>query len=209
MNIVSLYKDGELVEYKFTFDGLVSRKDWKLMRGAAFDAVKGFRKTGGVHHLADDISIGYHADGNIMYKSGTNFKPKKHIPFSKLNKPELFLRIVGFTLSELKPKLPEPKSNEALLSLKNFSSHTRIACSIYIGKGQREINFQPTDKNHFKNSESVSLYDSENNISFYLHLYETMHTGSYVIMILDSYTIFRKMVRFIRYYCYEFFDYLR
>lgn len=209
LNIIAIYNGGILYEYKITFEGFAGKGNWNFMPRAAFDSVKGFRKKNKSILLRENISVGYHSDGNVMYKSGTNFKPKKHLPIKDVDKPQIFLRVTGFSLSELVPKELKVKLNEVVLPLRNFSSHTKIACIIYMAKGARNINFDPRDKEHFKNSESINLYDEDNNISFSIHFFETNHVGSYVVMIQGKMTAIGRLLQHYRYYFFEAKDFLK
>ncbi len=196
LNIVALYKEGKLLEFKFTFEGLPKEGFWSLVKDTVVDSTAGVLKSGNTYKLEKGIEIGYHADGNIMYKSGTNFKPKKNLAFDKLTeKPNKFMTILGFTLSSLIPETNEKKENKAVLEL-DYSSHDKISCIFFISKGKNNYNFEPDKVKSFTKPSTINLHDDSSDTSFHLffHSTDSSHLG---VIIEQERTFFRRIYYYI------------
>lgn len=210
INIVAINKNKQFHQYKITFEGLASVGNWTFIREAAVDSVKGFRKLGKSHPLRGTMSVGYHADGNIMYKAeNKNFRPKKHLPISQIKSPEIFLSVIGFSLAELSHLTTAGlKENESLLPIKVSQADEKLACNIYISKGRRHVNFTVEDPGYLKNSQSISLYDDVQDMSFHLHFYRTHHQKGIVVTIRPKLGPVGRIRQNILYHYYEWRDYL-
>ncbi len=209
INIVAIDKNKQFHQYKITFEGLAGVANWTFMHEAAIDTVKGFRKLGKTRPLRGTMSVGYHADGNIMYKAeNKNFRPKKHRPISQIKSPEMFLSVIGFSLAELSRLTTAGlKENESILPIKVSRADEKLTCNVYISKGQRHFNFTVKDTGYFKNSQSLSLYDDVQDISFHLHFYRTRHDKSIVVTIRPKLGLVGRIRQNILYYYYEWQDY--
>jgi len=102
INVVAIRnKVNELFEFKVTFEGIKSNVEWNMLRNAILDSTYGLIRGQSSKKYFGELSVGYHSDGNVMYKIGSNFYPVKYSKISKIKKPKLFLRISGFCVSDL------------------------------------------------------------------------------------------------------------
>jgi len=183
VNIVAIYKEGKFFEFKITFEGIEKTVPWMFVEGGVTDVNRGLRSFQRKTDVTGAVSIGYHADGNVMYKSGGgNSKPIKHYPVASIPKVTHFLRLFGFSLSDLEPAGQSNKANTSVLVLENYSDKTRVACDIYISRGQGGVNFAPEDPKTFRNSKSISLYEEREDVGFHLHFYRTDATAFHVMV---------------------------
>ena len=203
--IRSIYKRGKFFEYKFIFSGFPKNTMWNVSPNSVIDSVKGIRKSTSSHPFGSNLTVGYHADGNIMYKTDRNTKPKSKIPFHKISKPTQFLDIVGLSFPHLIQENPRGSKGYSVLELNGTDPNQRFSCSFYIQKGEREVNFIPKDSSTFKESQSFSFYDENEDVSIYLHTYSSLHKTEPVVVIRRR-GFFFEIYRTSLYYLYEFKD---
>lgn len=167
------------------------------------DAFNGLLESKKIFENEGTFSVGYHQDGNIMYNiGGKNFKPISHIPIAKLKSPKLFLRISGFSLDNL-IAVKNENTNATTVNLNNFSSTSFINCDIYISTGKSQLDFiiNNNNKKVFRNSQSVSLDDEDQNVSLHFHFYRSNHGGAFVVLIKKGF--FAKIYRTCLYFKYK------
>lgn len=185
LNIIGIRsEDGTPFEYKITFEGLKIEGNWVYVEKGVLDAINGIQSFKNKRKVEGTLSIGYHKDGNVMYKIGErNFKPYKHAPINKLGKAVLFLRIAGFSLDELANGGNQNKENSSIITLLNYSDKTPIVCDLYISTGPTDLNFILPKESLFKDTESISLHDEKEKVSLHFHFYKAAAKGVHIAIV--------------------------
>jgi hypothetical protein len=186
LNIVTVKKTGEFIEYKVTLEGF-PKTPLRIGKGVlnVFEGIKHLKKPGLL--LKGDIEISYHKDGTTNYKdrgqipSLANIKPKKHFPsINKLRKPKLLIRITGFRLSLLQKALQKDKGKEnEIVHLNPTLADKYLCCDIRIsGKPYLRMDY----KNSADNQETFSFVNEDKNIGLQLHFYEVSNTRLWIVI---------------------------
>lgn len=180
VNVVALHKEGRPYEYKVTFEGIKGNTQWTLLRNAIADARIGIRRIQDASLHEGEISVGYHADGNVMVKVGSNFKPCKYPTIDKLKKPRLFLRVSGFSVSDLHPVKKLGKEHEQTIVLFGISKRSHLTCDFYLSR--KGFGVSDGDPLIFKAGKTYGFTDSTSNLSLHIHIYKTQTPDFYVVV---------------------------
>lgn len=189
-NIQSIYKNGKLYEYKVTFEGF-PRKKINYVKNVVIDTINGIKKIGKQELLSDRLEVSYHADGNVAYKDAGsdgigNIRPMiKYPAIDKIEKPIIFLHLIGFSIGELNHMDKKIEEKDEILSLRNFSTKSKIVCDFYIsgyGKNKEQYEIIPKGETPFKNCQSFLYEDDENKILLQLFFYKSNVCGPYCMI---------------------------
>ncbi len=191
---------GKLFEFKITFEGIKGLNDWIYMENAVADSLYGIRDVKRTRPLNGNLSVGYHADGNVMYKLAKNMRPEKYPPVSEIAKPEFFLRISGFCLDNLHHVNGGKKPNEQIITLAGFSNKTLMTCDFYVSNHKWGVS--PGNEAVFKGTQVFAFHDSGTGLALNVHFYKTDKPEFYIVV--PSRKILKKISRYFTYFWYRF-----
>ncbi len=177
VNIVSLKN-----QYKITFDGFRQNKPYAISSNAMLGSV-GLVSMGKISNTHQgEISVGYHEDGNVMFKFGSKNQiwakkyPFKNIPNGKSSR---FLTI-GLMFDHL--KIYEKTKAEPINFQGRLDTNDFIQCDFYLCNKHTTV--KGTDKH--VNDEMLFFEDPERDLNLFIHFYNVKPHHTFYIAIPNT-----------------------
>lgn len=203
-DILAIYKNDKLFEYKFALTGFPKDKQVRFSEGGILHARKGIISKGKERAIFGGmVEIGFHFDGKTAYKDPKaplyhqNYFVTQLPRIDRIHKPFHFLRITGFDFDYLLPRSGKSSKKVASIVTMPLSDNLRnspLVVDLWFSHSSFYI--LPTDGDvevHVVND------DQRTELNLTMHIYKADQNAQVSIMVIPNTFLSRS---FSRYYYY-------